>query len=60
MENEVKESAEIEAENQAKMPENGFSPDADFPVIYAEKGIMPLKFSFKKSKKLVSILFISF
>lgn len=39
----------------AKMPENGFSPDADFPVIYAEKGIMPLKFSFKKSKKLVSI-----
>lgn len=23
----------------AKMPEEGFSPDADFPVIYAEKGI---------------------
>lgn len=32
----------------AKMPEVGFSPDADFPVIYAEKGIMPLRFSFAK------------
>lgn len=30
----------------AKMPKTGFSPDADFPVIYAEKGIMHLKFSF--------------
>ena len=28
------------------MPEEGFSPDADFPVIYAEKGIMHLKFTF--------------
>ena len=28
------------------MPETGFSPDADFPVIYAEKGIMHLKFIF--------------
>ena len=28
------------------MPETGFSPDADFPVIYAEKGIMHLKFTF--------------
>ena len=28
------------------MPEIGFSPDADFPVIYAEKGIMHLKFTF--------------
>ncbi len=24
----------------AKMPEEGFTPDADFPVIYAEKGIL--------------------
>lgn len=24
----------------ARMPETGFSPDADFPVIYAEKGIL--------------------
>ena len=28
------------------MPEIGFSPDADFPVIYAEKGILHLKFTF--------------
>ena len=31
----------------AKMPKTGFSPDADFPVIYAEKGILHLKFAFK-------------
>lgn len=30
----------------AHMPQTGFSPDADFPVIYAEKGIMSVKFSF--------------
>ena len=30
----------------AKMPEEGFSPDADFPVIYAEKGILQVKFAF--------------
>lgn len=30
----------------AKMPEEGISPDADFPVIYAEKGILQVKFSF--------------
>lgn len=31
----------IEHYNQvAKMPEEGFTPDADFPVIYAEKGIL--------------------
>ncbi len=28
------------------MPEEGFSPDADFPVIYAEKGILHVKFEF--------------
>ena len=27
----------------AKMPETGISPDADFPVIYAEKGILHIK-----------------
>ncbi len=32
----------------AKMPEFGFSPDADFPVIYAEKGIIHVKFLFDK------------
>lgn len=31
----------------AKMPKTGFSPDADFPVIYAEKGIIHLKLAFK-------------
>lgn len=30
----------------AKMPETGISPDADFPVIYAEKGILHLKLRF--------------
>ena len=30
----------------AHMPEEGISPDADFPVIYAEKGILQVKFSF--------------
>ena len=32
----------------AKMPEEGFSPDADFPVIYAEKGILHLKLKFEE------------
>ena len=31
---------------RAHMPETGFSPDADFPVIYAEKGILQLILSF--------------
>ncbi len=31
----------------AKMPEFGFSPDAGFPVLYAEKGILHAEFSFK-------------
>ena len=30
----------------AHMPETGFSPDADFPVIYAEKGILHFKAAF--------------
>ncbi len=30
----------------AHMPEEGFSPDADFPVIYAEKGILQLRLHF--------------
>ena len=28
------------------MPKYGFTPDADFPVIYAEKGILGVKFNF--------------
>lgn len=30
----------------AHMPDEGFSPDADFPVIYAEKGILHIKLEF--------------
>lgn len=33
----------------AHMPEEGFTPDADFPVIYAEKGIAHFRFSFPLS-----------
>ncbi len=39
----------------AKMPDFGFSPDADFPVIYAEKGILHFKTSFAKKDELISI-----
>ena len=31
----------------ATMPEEGISPDADFPVIYAEKGILHVQFAFR-------------
>lgn len=31
----------------ASFPDYGFSPDADFPVIYAEKGILHAEFCFK-------------
>ena len=31
---------------RARMPETGFSPDADFPVIYSEKGILQVRLSF--------------
>lgn len=37
------------------MPETGFSPDADFPVIYAEKGIMHLKFTFPTQQDLSTL-----
>jgi len=37
----------------AKMPELGFSPDGNFPVIYAEKGIIHAEFSFACDKTLV-------
>ena len=37
------------------MPETGFSPDADFPVIYAEKGIMHIKFTFPAKGDLSSL-----
>ncbi len=34
----------------AHMPDTGFSPDADFPVIYAEKGIMHVRMHFPAHK----------
>ncbi len=34
----------------ADLPETGFSPDADFPVIYAEKGILQVRFHFRLNK----------
>ncbi len=33
-----------------ELPSEGFSPDADFPVVYAEKGILHIKYSVKKLK----------
>ena len=35
------------------LPETGFSPDASFPVIYAEKGILHAKFFFDYDEKLL-------
>ncbi|WP_100405159.1 dipeptidase PepV [Bacillus solitudinis] len=34
-----------------EMPTVGFAPDADFPIIYAEKGIADIKVSFANEKK---------
>ena len=31
----------------ARLPRDGFSPDAEFPVIYAEKGILQVRFHFE-------------
>lgn len=39
----------------AKMPEEGISPDADFPVIYAEKGILQLKLKFEAEGDFTSL-----
>lgn len=35
----------------AHMPDEGFSPDANFPVIYAEKGILHAQFIFRGAGK---------
>lgn len=42
---------------KAKMPELGFSPDADFPIINVEKGILSFKVSLKDEvlKNIVSL-----
>ncbi len=37
----------------AKMPDFGFSPDGNFPVIYAEKGIFHPQFHFECDKNIV-------
>ncbi len=34
----------------ADLPETGFSPDANFPVIYAEKGILHVRLHFRMNK----------
>lgn len=39
----------------ATMPSEGFSPDGDFPVIYAEKGILHLEYEFDKHAEISSI-----
>ncbi len=39
----------------AVMPKEGFSPDGDFPVIYAEKGIYHVEFSFEINKRIKNI-----
>ncbi|MBO6264354.1 MAG: Sapep family Mn(2+)-dependent dipeptidase [Clostridia bacterium] len=39
----------------SKLPDFGFSPDADFPVLYAEKGIVHAKFFFEKNDILKDI-----
>ena len=47
----------IEHYNQvATMPEEGFTPDADFPVIYAEKGILHFTLSFPINEAPMSAL----
>ena len=38
----------------AEMPDEGFSPDADFPVIYAEKGICHVKLRFAADPAILS------
>lgn len=39
-----------------RMPDTGFSPDANFPVIYAEKGILHIRADFPVDKNLFSSL----
>lgn len=34
-----------------EMPTMGFAPDADFPIIYAEKGIADFRYTFKNNEK---------
>jgi succinyl-diaminopimelate desuccinylase len=38
-----------------EVPDSGFSPDADFPVIYAEKGVLHARISLKKPDSIYSM-----
>ncbi len=40
----------------ATMPKMGFSPDGDFPVIYAEKGILHVKYSFNANENVETVV----
>lgn len=40
----------------AVMPKEGFSPDGDFPVIYAEKGILHIEYEFEKSDDVLNVV----
>jgi succinyl-diaminopimelate desuccinylase len=39
----------------AVMPKLGFSPDGDFPVIYAEKGIYHVKYFFPTTSRVINV-----
>ena len=39
----------------AVMPDVGFTPDGDFPVIYGEKGLIPFKYYHLKSENIIQI-----
>ena len=39
----------------ATLPKEGISPDADFPVIYAEKGILHIQYAFDKPHAVLDI-----
>ena len=39
----------------AVMPKEGFSPDGDFPVIYAEKGIFHVEFNYKINDRILNL-----
>ena len=40
----------------AVMPDEGFSPDGDFPVLYAEKGILHVEYLFPIDKRVESVV----
>ena len=42
-------------QTKTTLPEFGFSPDGNFPITYAEKGIVEVSFSFPKLKNFIDI-----